>query len=147
MSLRADDIAWVIIRAATAVQSLEYRELYGRRLPGGGRVDWLCSLAPSQSTSAGQVFWSGIYFDSPTPPARASQWAWMPPVPYGTESLRGVKASLSPIETARRILTEIAGENGYHQYGAAVEQAVEAALQRTWEDFSASSTALRFVKD
>jgi hypothetical protein len=131
--LDTEELAAVVVHLARAVGRPAYAELShaGRGRRRFARVDWWFNLAVDISATEGDRAWTGFKFTAASPPRARNRLPSLSAVGYGSESLRSRRRKRSPAELARVLLGEILSANGYYEFGAAADDAVQRALVLT----------------
>lgn len=124
------DVLRPIAMMATAVSGPGYAKVYGKnrtRLPR--RFDWFIAVSMNFTHPGGwTVEWDDVAFPGRRPPrAGSGQRTFCPVGGYASAKLRDWKAGSSVAELLAVFLDDFLKQNGYHDVGDAITDAVTAA--------------------
>lgn len=124
------DVLRPIAMMATAVSGPGYAKVYGKtrtRLPR--RFDWFIAVSMNFThPSAWTVEWDDVAFPGRRPPrAGSGQRTFCPVGGYASTKLRDWKAGSSVEEVLAVFLDDFLKQNGYHDVGDAITDAIAAA--------------------
>jgi hypothetical protein len=121
------EVGRAIWTLAGAVQEGDYGRLFRRpSMARRRRVDWFVNVTGGWSED-GYKEWTHVVFPGREPPTRATgHRAFSPVNGYGVEALRSKRQSTEPTKVVDPVLNDFLRENGFLDYGRALEDSLEA---------------------